>query len=78
MTYTPTGHIRVQEFAFFSFNPKATFSATVNGKKATQTGDGVMWLNLGKVSLQDKIVLSITNSSPSDESFVIFNHNPQK
>ena len=78
VTYTLTGHIGVQEFALISFNPKATFSATVNGKKATQTGDGVMWLNLGKVSMQDKIVLSITNSSPSDESFVIFNHNPQK
>ena len=77
-TYTLTGHIGEQEFVFISFNPKATFSATVNGKKATLKGNGVMWLNLGKVGMQDKILLSITNNSPSDESFVIINHNPQK
>ena len=78
VTYKLVKHIGEQEFFFISFNPKTSFSVTVNGIKAEPKGDGVMWLNLGKVKPEDEIVMSISNNSSSNESFVILNHNPQK
>lgn len=76
--YSLTGHAGKQEFVFVAFNPKTKFTATVNGKKAVSIGDAVQSLSIGKVEKGEKIILSITNESKQNESFVILNHNPQK
>ena len=80
VTYTITGHVGVQEFVFMSHNPKTPFSATINNVPAQPLAgkEGVLSLKLPRVKRGDKIVLSITNKSGSNESFVILNHNPQK
>lgn len=77
VTYTLTGHIGVQEFVFLSYNPKTQFKATVNGKEAPQTAEGVRSLKIERVEKDQKITFTITNQSGSNESFVILNHNPQ-
>lgn len=77
--YTLTGHIGRQEFVLMSFNPKSRFKATVNGREARETDvPGVMTVDVGKVRREDKIVITISNLSSGNESFVILNHNPQK
>ena len=78
-TYTLTGHVGRQEFVLMSFNPKSRFKATVNGREARETDvPGVMTVDVGKVRREDKIVITISNLSSGNESFVILNHNPQK
>jgi hypothetical protein len=77
-TYTLTGHSGAQEFCFVSFNPKAIFTATVNGETATPSGEGVLYLKTKRIKAADQIVFSITNNSSANESFVVLNHNPQK
>lgn len=78
-TYTLTGHVGRQEFVLMSFNPKSRFKATVNGREARETDvPGVMTVDIGKVRREDKIVITISNLSSGNESFVILNHNPQK
>lgn len=77
-TYTLTGHLGMQEFVFVSYNPKTNFSATVNGKSATEKEKGVQTIRIDHVKKSDTITFSITNNSGYDESFVILNHNPQK
>lgn len=78
--YTLTGHIGTQEFVFVTFNPKANFSIVVNNKPAKPIAgkEGVYSLKLPNVKASDNIVISITNNSGSNESFVIIIHNPQK
>lgn len=80
VNYTLTGHIGVQEFVFISYNAEAKFAATVNDQKAQQIAGkkGVLWLRLPKVKKEDKFVISISNHSGANESFVILNYNPQK
>lgn len=78
VTYTLMGHVGNQEFVFVSYNPKTKFTAKINGKEATDKGNGLQVLKLGKVTPQEKIIISISNESKSNESFVILNHNPQK
>ena len=78
VTYSLTGHIGIQEFVFVSYNSKTSFTATVNGEKATPVDEGVQCLKIGKASEDDEIVFSIKNESSSNESFVILNHNPQQ
>ena len=77
-SYTLTGHVGEQEFVFAAFNPTTKFNATVNGQKATPSGDGTLSIILPRVEKQDTIRFSIANESDTDESFVILNHNPQK
>lgn len=77
-TYTLKGHMGDQEFVFISYNPKTKFSVTVNDKPATTIGEGVQTISLPNVMREDIIEFSITNEGPSDDSFVILNHNPQK
>lgn len=78
--YTLIGHIGIQEFVFMSYNPSSKFSASVNGipAKPIDGQKGALYVKLPKVKKEDKILLSITNESNSNESFVILNHNPQK
>lgn len=80
VTYTLTGHIGVQEFVFMSYHPKTKFSATVNGIAAKPVSGkaGILCIKLPRMKMEDKISLSISNESSSNESFVILNHNPQK
>ena len=77
-TYTLRNHVGSQEFVFISFNPKTNFTAMVNGKKATDKGNGIQVFKLDREKMQEKIVFSITNHSGNNESFVILNYNPQK
>lgn len=80
VTYTLTGHVGVQEFVFMSYEPNSKFFVKVNGKQAMPVSNqkGVLTLILPKVKKEDKIIFSITNSSASNESYVILNNNPQK
>ena len=80
VSYTIKGHVGEQEFVFLSYNPKAKFSAIVNGNPAKPVigKSGVRWVKLPKIRKGEKISFSITNESDSNESFVILNHNPQK
>ena len=77
-SYTLEGHVGDQEFVILSYNPKTKFSVTVNDKPAKTIGDGVQAICLPEVLLGDVIKLTIHNEGPSDDSFVILNHNPQK
>ncbi len=78
VTYTITDHAGRQEFVFIPYNPKTKFKATVNGLPAKSVGDGVQYIKTSRVSRIERIVLTITNLSSSQESFVILNHNPQR
>ena len=77
-TYTLTGHAGEQEFVFVAFDPKAKFTAIVDGLTASDAGEGVKTLKTKRKGKDDKIVFAITNSSTEPQSFVILNHNPQK
>ena len=80
VTYTLANHIGVQEFIFLSYNPKARFSAIVNGKPANPVPGktGLLCIKLPRVRKEEKIAFSIFNESNSNESFVILNYNSQK
>lgn len=80
VTYRLTGHVGKQEFVFIAFNPKTRFTAKVNGKQAEGKvgANDVCWVTIPQVHKEDVIVISIANNSPTNESFVILNHNPQK
>lgn len=78
--YSITGHVGIQEFVFMAYSPNTKFSASVNGKPAKPIygQKGALYIKLPKVKKEDRIFLSITNESSTNESFVILNHNPQK
>ena len=76
--YSLTGHIGHQEFVFVSFNPKSKFAVTVDGKEAREIEPGVKYVDIGSVNKEKVIVITLTNYSSRNESFVILNHNPQR
>ena len=45
---------------------------------ATDCGNGVAFVDLGAVSRQDAIAITVTNDTDKAQSFVILNHNPQR
>lgn len=80
VTYTLNGHVGEQEFVFVSYHANTNYTAKVNElqAKAEQDKQGVLSVKLPPVKKGDKILITITNNSNSNESFVILNHNPQK
>lgn len=78
VTYSLTGHIGHQQFMFVAYDPKAKLTFRVGGKLATDRGNGVAFVDLGAVSRQDAIAITVTNDTDKAQSFVILNHNPQR
>ena len=81
VTYSLTEHSGKQEFYFVSFNPKTEYIAKVNGKEATKKGDGIQYIDLGKIKKGDTIVFSISYgqiNKAAFESFAIINYNSQQ
>ena len=81
VSYTITGHQGNQEIVIIPFVASTQYTATINGKKAENKGDGVQYAYIGKVTPQTQITVSITSNGSNKEvydSFVILNYNPQR